>query len=65
MSKVVLVTLSILVIIAGAFTLIPILSVADVPKWYSWLEIVIGAFALIIAISEIKSKKPQDKSIMK
>lgn len=57
MSKVVLVSLSILVIIAGVFSLIPVLSVAEVPKWYSWLEIIVGAFALIIAVSEIKKKK--------
>ena len=54
MSRIVLGILGVLVALMGVAALIPSWTLSTEPSWYSWVKIVIGVVALIIAISDSK-----------
>lgn len=54
MSRIVLGILGLLVALMGVAALIPSWTLATEPAWHSWAKIIVGAIALIIAISDSK-----------
>jgi membrane-bound ClpP family serine protease len=54
MSRIVLGILGVLVALMGVAALIPSWTMASEPSWHSWIKIVVGVVAVIIAISDSK-----------
>ena len=52
MSRIVLGIVGALIVIMGILALIPSITMAAEPAWHSWIKIIIGAIAVIIAVSD-------------
>lgn len=52
MSRIVLGIVGVLVALMGVAALIPSWTLGSEPAWHSWVKIIIGVVALIIAISD-------------
>ena len=54
MSRIVLGIVGVGLAAMGVLALIPSISLATEPSWHSWVKVVVGIVALIIAISDSK-----------
>jgi len=52
MSRIVLGIVGVLLAAMGVLALIPSITIVTEPAWHSWIKIVIGIIAVIIAVSD-------------
>ncbi|HOX40809.1 MAG TPA: hypothetical protein PK263_01280 [bacterium] len=54
MSKTLLAIIGVVLVLMGIAALIPSWTMADVPAWHAWVEIVVGVVAVYVASTDKK-----------